>query len=199
MKVRYNQSGYCGSSRSVRAAQAESLGRYPLTRAVGELAGLARITRRAARSLLEALGPAEWHHTSKHANRTDYYDAAHAAWLLDEATDEELDDETDHVIAFVRAIRARRDAERAAYERALRAAEKARAKREAAERAEAEARRAEAARLVAEREAARQRAAQERDRQIAALIERYRRSPTEGRAQALRQYGLDPAAVLAGG
>ena len=78
-RVRYGQGGYCGFSRSVRAVEAESDGKLPLTRAIAALAEEAGITRRAARAALLAAGPCEWHHTSSHANRTDYFDVAEIA------------------------------------------------------------------------------------------------------------------------
>jgi len=79
MTVTYGQSGYCGSSRSCRAAEAEDEGKLPLTRATAELAARLGITRKAARAVLTKVGPCEAHHTSKYANLTDYYDLAAAA------------------------------------------------------------------------------------------------------------------------
>jgi hypothetical protein len=79
MTVRYNQSGYVGSSRSVRAVEAETEGKFPLTRAIQNLTKTLGITRKAARELLIKVGPCEAHHTSKYANLTDYYDLGEAA------------------------------------------------------------------------------------------------------------------------
>ncbi len=78
MTVRYNQSGYVESNRSVRAVEAEVEGKLPLTRAIPVLAGSLGISRHSARELLVAMGPCEAHHTSKYANLTDYYDLAEA-------------------------------------------------------------------------------------------------------------------------
>ncbi len=67
--VHYNQSGYSGSSRSVRAVEAEDHGRLPLTRLCRKYG----YVRAKAKTILE---PCEAHHTSKFANLTDYYDPA---------------------------------------------------------------------------------------------------------------------------
>lgn len=72
-KVRYDQSGYVGSSKSIRAAEAEQNGKLPFTRAKKVLATRLGITQRAAGELLAEIGPCEWHHTGKYARRTDYY------------------------------------------------------------------------------------------------------------------------------
>lgn len=74
MKVQYGQSGYFGSSRSVRAVEAEEEGKLPLSRAIPIISKKLGITRKAARELIESVGPCEAHHTSKYANLTDYYD-----------------------------------------------------------------------------------------------------------------------------
>jgi len=70
--------GYDGYSKSNNALLAESEGKLPLSRAITEVARIAGCTRKAARESLLAIGPSEWHHTSKHYNRTDYYDVAAA-------------------------------------------------------------------------------------------------------------------------
>lgn len=90
-RVRYNQSGYCGQSRSIRAAIAEDEGKLPLTRAVKELARLAGVTQKTARTVLLEIGPCEWHHTGKYASATDYYDVYDAIDRLDPLY-EEIDD-----------------------------------------------------------------------------------------------------------
>lgn len=69
--VRHNQSGYIGSSRSRRAAQAERESKLPLN----PLCQKYGYNRQKAKRILE---PCEWHHTSKYANPTDYYDEARA-------------------------------------------------------------------------------------------------------------------------
>ena len=71
MTVRYDQSGYAGASRSVRAVQAEAEGKLPLTR-------LCRMYGYSSRKAKAVLDPCEAHHTSKYANLTDYYCAARA-------------------------------------------------------------------------------------------------------------------------
>lgn len=63
----YGNSGYIGSSKSVRASQAESLDRYPASVAA-KLLGVS------AASIKAILSPSEWHHTGSYYNRTDYYD-----------------------------------------------------------------------------------------------------------------------------
>lgn len=70
--------GYSGYSKSNNAVEAERGGKLPLTRAITRLSHLAGCTRREARAALEAVGPCEWHHTSKFFNATDYYDVAEA-------------------------------------------------------------------------------------------------------------------------
>ncbi len=82
MTVRHNQSGYCGSSRSTRAAEAERNGKLPLSRAIKAFAGKAGITHKRAREALLAVGSCEWHHVSKYANPVDYYSLTAAIrWL----------------------------------------------------------------------------------------------------------------------
>lgn len=74
--------GYSGWSKSNRAVEAEENGLLPLTRAIKAVAESAGVTRKVAREALLAVGPAEWHHTSKHFNRTDYYKIGAAlGWL----------------------------------------------------------------------------------------------------------------------
>ena len=63
----YGNSGYIGSSKSVKASQAESLDRYPASVAA-KLLGVS------AASIKAVLSPSEWHHTGSYYNRTDYYD-----------------------------------------------------------------------------------------------------------------------------
>lgn len=63
-----------GIGSSHRALAAEDDGKLPITRAIPVVADRLAITRRAARELLEAEGPCEWHHTSRYGNQTDFYD-----------------------------------------------------------------------------------------------------------------------------
>lgn len=70
--------GYCGWSKSNNAVAAEHEGKLPLSRAVAVVAREAGCTRKQARAALEAVGPCEWHHTSKKYNPTDYYEVAEA-------------------------------------------------------------------------------------------------------------------------
>jgi hypothetical protein len=70
--------GYFGYSKSNNALAAEAEGRFPLSHAIAKVAQAAGCTRAQARESLLAIGPAEWHHTSKKFNRTDYYDVAAA-------------------------------------------------------------------------------------------------------------------------
>lgn len=71
-------SGYVGWSRSVRATEAEAEGKLPLTRAIPAVSSIAGCTRNEARAALVAMGPCEWHHTSKKFNRTDFYNVGAA-------------------------------------------------------------------------------------------------------------------------
>lgn len=72
--VSYNQRGYVGYSRSVRAALAEDGGKFPMIRAAKLVAEQLGCTQAAARIALELLHDGEWHHVGKYAQRCDYYD-----------------------------------------------------------------------------------------------------------------------------
>jgi hypothetical protein len=69
--------GYSGYSKSNNAVAAEESGRYPAT-TLGKLLG---VKPKAIKALLTA---SEWHHTSSHFNRTDYYDAEEAQERLED-------------------------------------------------------------------------------------------------------------------
>lgn len=69
-------SGYVGYSKSVRAVEAESSDKFPLTKAAREVASYCKITIKKARELCELVGPCEYHHTSRFFNATNYYDVA---------------------------------------------------------------------------------------------------------------------------
>lgn len=75
--------------KSNRAVHAETEGKLPLTRAIVAVARQAGCTQAAARVALVAVGPCEWHHSSKFYNRVDYYDVAAALRYL--AAQPELD------------------------------------------------------------------------------------------------------------
>ena len=81
-RVTYGQSGYSGSSRSVRAVLAEADYKLPLTRAARLIAEAANCTQIAARQAAQDEEACEWHHTSKWGNRTDYYDCREIAAKL---------------------------------------------------------------------------------------------------------------------
>ena len=66
--------GYNGFSKSNNAIDAETSGRFPLTKAISIVAHDCNITKAEARKVIVAHGTAEYHHTSKHYNTTDYYD-----------------------------------------------------------------------------------------------------------------------------
>jgi hypothetical protein len=67
-------SGYSGWSRSKRAEQAEDEGKRPASRLVKALRPyFPGITAADVKAMME---PCEWHHTSKRANATDYYNSA---------------------------------------------------------------------------------------------------------------------------
>jgi hypothetical protein len=89
--------GYNGYSKSNNAVEAEERGCYPLTRATAVLADASRITRAEARRILVAIGPVEWHHTSKMYNATKYYDARNVADVLSRATDKSFDGYTTQI------------------------------------------------------------------------------------------------------
>lgn len=59
--------GYVGYSKSVNATNAEEEGKYPATQ-------IAKLTKTEAKWVKETFNPTEWHHTSKHFNKTNYYD-----------------------------------------------------------------------------------------------------------------------------
>jgi hypothetical protein len=65
-RIRHGNSGYIGFSMSRRAGEAYDNGLAPLSKI-----GTGPYVRAAA----QIIGPAEWHHTSKFCNRTDFYDA----------------------------------------------------------------------------------------------------------------------------
>jgi len=69
--------GYFEFSKSNNAVAAEESGRYPAT-TLGKLLG---VKPKAIKALLTA---SEWHHTSSHYNKTDYYDAEEAQERLEE-------------------------------------------------------------------------------------------------------------------
>ena len=69
--------GYFEFSKSNNAVAAEESGRYPAT-TLGKLLG---VKPKAIKALLTA---SEWHHTSSHFNKTDYYDAEEAQERLEE-------------------------------------------------------------------------------------------------------------------
>ncbi|MBF0393163.1 MAG: hypothetical protein HQL38_10815 [Alphaproteobacteria bacterium] len=78
--------GYCEFSKSNNALDAEAGGRFPaslLARRLGVKTG-------AIQAILE---PCEWHHTSKHYNRTRYYDGAALLALAQGETPDDLDAE----------------------------------------------------------------------------------------------------------
>ena len=66
--------GYYGYSKSNNAVDAEREGKFPLSKATFIVSKLLNITKDKAKWLLEYIGPCEWHHTSSHYNRTNYYD-----------------------------------------------------------------------------------------------------------------------------
>jgi hypothetical protein len=63
-------------SRSYNAELAESVERFPLTRAISVVALKYGVTKKIARFALEFTGTSEWHHVGKFANRVDYYDTS---------------------------------------------------------------------------------------------------------------------------
>jgi len=67
-------SGYSGWSRSKRAERAEDEGKLPVSRLAKYLkVDFPGITTADIKAVME---PCEWHHTSKYANATDYYNPA---------------------------------------------------------------------------------------------------------------------------
>lgn len=61
--------GYCGYSKSNNALDAEAQGKMTASALARKIGGGAT-----AAGVAEVLEPCEWHHTSKHYNRTNYYD-----------------------------------------------------------------------------------------------------------------------------
>jgi hypothetical protein len=182
-----------GEGRSLNGRAAEADGKMPLTRAAAHVAEEAQISQSSARKLLLAMQPCEWHHVGKYAAEVDYYDTGAALRLLSGNPDDYED--TEQAIAVAAQIRDRMDRERAAWQRVERRRQTLAAKKEAErqgfERRQAEQQRAYGAAMLA-REAAR---TAERERQIALLKERYAADPTDGRREALRNYGIDPATI----
>lgn len=86
--VEFNQSGYIGSSRSVRALEAYEAGEMPASKwtkaaileAIGEAYGKARAEKAQKVGLADLrasfLERSSWHHTGKYANKTYFYSLA---------------------------------------------------------------------------------------------------------------------------
>ena len=72
---------YDGIGSSHRALEAESENKLPISRAVPLVAKVLGITKTEARARLIASWDGEWHHTSKYANKTKFYNAQQ---LIDE-------------------------------------------------------------------------------------------------------------------
>lgn len=68
--------GYDGYSKSNNALAAEANGLHPLTAAIKLVRQATGCTAKQARQALLANGAVEWHHTSCHYNRTNYYSVA---------------------------------------------------------------------------------------------------------------------------
>lgn len=81
-KYGYASGGYVGNSRSVRATNAETDGKFP----AGRAANILGIT---SMKLKKYLRPTEWHHTGALYNATDYYDISD---LCDIAADLQAED-----------------------------------------------------------------------------------------------------------
>ncbi len=182
-KVHFDQRGYVDFSRSIGAATAEREGKLPLTRAIAAVSVAAVCPAPVARRVLAAIGPCEWHHVSKYANVTDYYEIHRAIRI---------------------AARVTTAAERAALLRrwtrqSWQAAADARTSREIAQ-ALAVTRNREAAEIAAGQSARDELAAAmyqaERQSHITGVTAAYKRHPTPGRAEALRSLGIDPASLL---
>ena len=92
MKVRFNQSGYIGQSRSVNASNAEDEGKLPLTRAIKALRDIAKERQvklsvaQAKQSLIDSWD-GEWHHVGKFSKECNYYSIVSAqvrlGWIVD--------------------------------------------------------------------------------------------------------------------
>ena len=67
-----------GQGKSDNAYYAQSLGRWPLTKAVkvisSAIRGYYKVTQKQIRRWLEEIGPVEWHHVGKYATECNYYD-----------------------------------------------------------------------------------------------------------------------------
>lgn len=68
--------GYAGFSKSNNAVEAEQEGKYPASI-------LAKKLKVSTEAIKELLTPCEWHHTSNHYNRTDYYDMEDGLEILE--------------------------------------------------------------------------------------------------------------------
>jgi hypothetical protein len=69
--------GYSGFSKSNNAVYAEENDRFPATK-LGKILGISPAAIKAV------LTPCEWHHTSKHYNKTNYYDLEEANEKIDQ-------------------------------------------------------------------------------------------------------------------
>lgn len=76
---RVQGAGYDGFSKSNNAREAESQGRYPLSKASQVLAKKLNWSIAKAKAFLLQMGTTEWHHTSKKYNITNYYDVSDEA------------------------------------------------------------------------------------------------------------------------
>jgi len=185
-RVRYNQSGYSGMSRSRRAVAAEAEGMLPLARAIAAVSEAAACPPSLARRCLKRVGAAEWHHVGKYAQTCDYYECGPESVAVRMA---QLFCGSD----LRRRTIARR--QRRELQAAWRAARQAREARElAAGRRDRETRLAPvlaeaAAEVALIRETL-------REIELTGLVASYRRHATPGRAQALRQMGIDPATIV---
>lgn len=79
-------SGYSEFSKSNNGLEAESSGRFPISKAKRVVAKHFNVSQAHAEAFLKAQGTTEWHHSSKFYNAVDYYDVSPQA-LKDLAED----------------------------------------------------------------------------------------------------------------
>ncbi len=83
--------GYSNYSKSNNAVEAESEGRYPLSKAARIVAKETGITIKKATSILKEIGTDEYHHSSKFYNAVDYYDTERPIEVINHMNERGID------------------------------------------------------------------------------------------------------------
>ena len=169
-------------SRSANAERCEERGCLPLTRAIARVSVLAQCPPSVARRVLLAIGSREWHHVGKYATPVDYYETEECAGDCRRRSAVEIAERVCTVKERARIVRRwPREAFRAAAERALLRQLAAYDVLQSRLRDEE---------IVRRHEARHQRV----EMQKALTLRYYQHEPTPGRAQWLRQHGVEVGA-----